>query len=306
MLQKIIKPKNCIFAFGIPTSRKDFYTDLRTQNKDFAKLVSGDQPEKEAWKKYKKSIIEVIREVEPVMKRTGVTVIHHLTLKDFKTILQERKADVVILFTHWKSELNRTCFTKQEYMDFLEEHPDFLEMVPHSSEVLEWLMENPGNLSSITGMKPPGQRNGRIPLVEFENQEVYANYDRIVFEHLYDLEVETYLDLLKNTSTGKVEFYDGLKDLYDITVQIPADYNRFIDLTVCMPEDLATALRKCRPHCHKKYKFDTPNGFKGVMARFALYFYMTLFIHLKRNDLTYLEAFEEVSFEFLESMKQGK
>jgi len=309
MLRKIIKPDACIFAFGIPTSYEDFYNDLQKENKDFAKSVEMKckKAGKDPWEKYHKDIIEVIRKVEPIMKDAGVTVINKLTLKAFGEILQDNKADVVILLAHLKKEPNCACFTKQGYIDFLEKHPDFLEYIVHSCEVLEWLCKNGKNLNSLAKTKLTEQKKlGKTPLVEIKNGIVHVKYDDIVYDHLKEMKLETFFELLKCTNTSKIEFYDGLKALYDITIQIPLDFNRFIDLNICMPEDFATVLRKCRPHCHVKYKFDTPDptGSKGVIPRFVLYFYMTLFIHMKRKELTYLQAFKEVSCEFLKQSKR--
>jgi hypothetical protein len=309
MLRKIIKPENCIFAFGIPTSKEDFYNDLQRENKDFAKSVEMKckRAGKDPWEKYNKDIIHVIRKVEPMMKDLGVTVIHQLTLKDFGEILQSNRFDVVILLTHLKEEPNCACFTKKGYMAFLAKHPDFLEDIVHSCEVLEWLGKNQTNFSSLATTVLSGQRKlGKTPLVEIKNGIVHVKYDDIVYYHLKEMKLETFLELLKCTNTSKIEFYDGLKDLYEITMQIPADFNRFIDLNICMPEDFTTVLRKCRPHCHVKYKFDIPDptGSKGVIPRFVLYFYMTLFIHMKRKELTYLQAIKEVLFEFLKQSKK--
>jgi len=312
MLQKIIKPGNCIFAFGIPTAKEDFYTDLHKENKDFAKSVAMkcQKAGKDPWEKYHKDIIEVIQKVEPVMKDLGVTVIHQLTLNDFGQILQGDRFDVVILLTHLKEEPNCTCFTKPGYMAFLAKHPDVLEDIVHSCEVLEWLGKNQADFSSLATTRLSGQRNlGKTPLVEIKNDIVHVKYDDVVYDHLKEMKLETFLELLKCTNTSKIEFYDGLKDLYEITMQIPADFNRFIDLNICMPDDFAAVLRKCRPHCHVKYKFDTDEHTpelpptKGVIPRFMLYFYRTLFIHMKRKDLTYLQAIIEVSKEYLKQSR---
>ena len=305
MLQKIIKPGNCLFAFAIPTSKEDFYHDLQKENKDYAKSVTKICP-RDPWKKYRKDIIEVILKVEPIMKNVGVTVIHQLTLKSFGEILHDNKFDVVVLLTHLKKEPNCSCFTKERYLTFLEKYPDFMDQVAHSGEASDWLHKNSKNLSFRAKAKLLEQRKWKnTPYVEFRNGLVHVKYDDVVYDHLENMKCETFYELLKRTNTSKIEFYDGLKDLYDVTMQIPADYNRFIDLNVCMPEDFAVVLRKCRPHCHVKYKFDTPNpaGLQGVIPRFMLHFYKTLFIHISRNNLTYLQAVEQVTAEYL---KQGR
>jgi len=308
MLQKVIKPGNCLFAFGIPTSKEDFYSDLQKENKDYAKLVARicKKTKKDPWQKYKKDIIEVIQEVEPVMKDVGVTVIHQLSLNAFGEILQDNKFDVVILLTHLKKEPNCSCFTKEGYISFLEKYPDFMENIVHSVEVLDWLCRNSKSLSFRAKTKLVTQRKwGEKHYVEFKNDLVHVKYDDVVYDHLKNMKCETFYQLLKRTNTSKIEFHEGLRDIYDVTMQIPPHYNRLIDLNSCMPEDFAVVLRKCRPHCHVRYKFDTENPYRhqGLIPRYMLFFYKTLFTYIPRKNLTYLQAFEQVAAEYL---RQGK
>ena len=69
----------------------------------------------------------------------------------------------------------------------MEKHPDFLEDIVHSCEVLEWLSKNQANFSSLATNNLSGQKElGKTPLVEIKNDTVHVKYDDIV----YDFEVD--------------------------------------------------------------------------------------------------------------------
>jgi hypothetical protein len=300
VLDEIIKPGDCTLAFGIPLSQDEFMADCESEDKDFFKTF-------DVWKCYEHLFISHFREIEPVLLDLGVTVIHRLTLNDFGHLFKNSKAKIIILFTHWKEEKNHTCFKQQDYLEFLERHPAFLETVQHSRELLEWLLVNCNRLKSLIKVKLSKRKKGKPKsLVEIKGGEIHANYKEIVRRYLKEIEVETYVELLRNTFTSKVEFYDGLKGLYDIIQQVPANFHGLLDLTVCRCQDLTTALKKCRPHCYFKYKidmFEEKNGDK-VLADMMLHFYKILFKHLNRTQLTYFEAYREVIEGFSERLLQ--
>jgi len=309
MLQKIIKPENCIFAIGIPTSRNNFDQDLFTENKDFVKIHAGgrrNQPE-EVWKKYENDIVKVLDNVIPVIQKAGCRFQRNLTFEKFKELVNTSENEVIILFTHWKNNPNHTVFTRHRYINFLEAHPDFLEHITHSSETLKWLLGAISHSRSLLNQKLQQQeQEGNTPLVELKNDFVLVDYDNIVYHHIKKLAPDTFLELLKNTHSSEVEFHDGLKDLYEIVTVIPQDFDRMICLDICSAYDLAVALKKLRPSCHLNFKHDIPaEGFNpGVIPRFMLFFYMALFIHLSQKSSTYLQAFKDISFEFLEEEKK--
>ncbi len=120
VLDKIIKPRDCILAFGIPTSKDDFMKDLESENKDFAKTIPG------RWFQYETIIMRVLQEVELVLKELGVTVIHNLTLDGFGNLLKENTAKIIILFAHWKEE----TISKVEFYDGLKGLDDIIAQIP--------------------------------------------------------------------------------------------------------------------------------------------------------------------------------
>lgn len=301
IVEDIVKPEDCVFAFGIPTSKEDFLKDQNSENKDFARTVKGN------WLQYKTGVVNILRAVEPIIRDLGVRIIHRLTFRDFAGLFKDRKAKIILLFTHWKDEPNRTVFSKQEYLGFLKKHADFLEFVPHERALLEWIKTNCNQLDSLAGIKLSGQKGQEeAPIVRVKQQEIEADYDQIVFDYLREISADTYLELLRHSTTSEVEFYDGLKSIYEIVCQIPARYQGFLDLNVCQCDDLTMALRKCRPACHFKFKRDDPEEDEdaGVKPDSMLLFYLIFFKHLASRNLSYLQAFKEVFAAFIKLSKR--
>jgi hypothetical protein len=300
VLDEIIKPVDCILAFGIPLSKDEFMADCESGDKDFFKKF-------DVCNCYEHLFISHFREIEPVLSDLGVTVIHHLTLNDFGHLFKNSKAKIIILFTHWKEEKNHTCFKQQDYLEFLDRHPAFLDYTVHRPDLLSWLLKRNNSLKSLVEAKLEKQKKHKnMPLIGIKGNEIYGDYDEIIRRHLSEMEEGTYVELLRNTFTSKVEFFDGLKGLYDIIQQVPTNFHGLLDLTVCRCQDLTTALKKCRPHCYFKYKinmFDEKNGDK-VLADMMLHFYKILFKHLNRSRLTYFEAYREVIKGFSERLLQ--
>lgn len=298
IVKKIIKPKDCALAFGFPSSRDEFMLDRESKDKDLAKTITG------GWFQYEVMFLKILNRVEPMLKKLGVKIICRLTLDDFGKLFKEKNT-VIILFTHWMKEPNSTYFNRNDYVKFLEDHPDFMEYVGHSKELLEWLSRNSRSLKSIALQKLSNKKGDeRTNIVMFKDNKVYADYDQIVCQHLKEIQVNTYLELLRNTNTSKVEFFDGLKGLYDIVERIPVDFYGVLDLNVCEVEDLVFALRKCRPDCHPIYKIEPIHKNEreregvGVNPAFMLCFYLVLFKRLRSKDLTYFDALVDIVGEF--------
>lgn len=102
--RKIIKPENCVLAFGIPTTESDFVENLKSFNKGFSQFFK-DQYGERALKEYIRQILDDLRTIEPILTELGLQIIHKLSLKTFGELFQQSKYDVIILFSHWEYDL---------------------------------------------------------------------------------------------------------------------------------------------------------------------------------------------------------
>jgi hypothetical protein len=97
-----------------------------------------------------------------------------------------------------------------------------------------------------------------------------------------------------------VEFYDGFVPYHAIIERVPVDFDRILDLSVCHPDPLVDALEVGRPQCLIRR---AKRG-KKVIPRDWLYFFLALFTHLKDQDLTYIQAVEDVITAALEIIER--
>lgn len=95
--RRIVKPSNCAFVFGIPTSQEGFRMAEQSNNADFAKGFAG------GWAQYYLQFVRDLESVEPLLRKWGVVVIHNATFGDFAKVFSGR-FDVVILFSHWDDD----------------------------------------------------------------------------------------------------------------------------------------------------------------------------------------------------------
>jgi hypothetical protein len=114
---KIVKPRDCILAFGIPTSEADFRADLRSVCKDFARNFNG------LWARYEAEFIDPLVKVERIIRNLDTRVVHGLTLARFGALVAT--ADVFILFTHWIGE-------QVEFADGLQPIAPIVEAIPQT------------------------------------------------------------------------------------------------------------------------------------------------------------------------------
>lgn len=95
--RRIVKPRNCAFVFGIPTSQEGFRVAEQGKSADFLKRFKG------GWTQYYLQFVRDLESVEPLLRKWGVAVVHDATIGDFARLLVE-SYDVVILFSHWQGD----------------------------------------------------------------------------------------------------------------------------------------------------------------------------------------------------------
>jgi hypothetical protein len=191
--KKIIKPENCVLAFGIPTSKEVFFNAQNHPNKDFAKKFKG------IWAKYDLEIVSNIQKIDPILSELGATVVHNLTLDDFGNLFHNQKYDVIILFSHWKANAI-------EFHDGLAEIPAIINRIPTDfSGIIDLSVCHPEQLTIDLRKERPNC------LVRFTNQDatpyLWLSFYRALLHHLKQHE-RTYLEALEEVIAaflGKVK-----------------------------------------------------------------------------------------------------
>jgi hypothetical protein len=113
----------------------------------------------------------------------------------------------------------------------------------------------------------------------------------ILFSHWTENVIERDKD--KSIIYDAVEFPDGFITIPKIIEQIPSHLTGVIDLCVCHPKPLVTALRLHCPNCLVKY-IDKP-----ATPAYWMYFYLALFRYLKSNPSNYSVALDKIIEGFL-------
>jgi hypothetical protein len=116
----VVKPRDCVIAFGIPITREAFFHALRTpQGRDFVPNCCPD------WQDYYFQIVSYTDRFVPLLEQLGAVVVRDVSLKKFGELLREAQQTVVILFSHWRSEA-------VEFADGLAPVPAVVREVPNS------------------------------------------------------------------------------------------------------------------------------------------------------------------------------
>jgi hypothetical protein len=180
----VVKPSDCIMAFGIPTSRKAVSDALANPaNRDF---VVNCCP---VWEKYDFEIVSEVEFVEPAIKSLGVRVVHNLTLEDFGELFRQQPY-AIILFCHWQNEAI-------EFADGVKPVPALISKVPDAfSGLLDLCVCHPESLAvSLHNSRPNClTRYTNTPAIP----AYWLYFYWALFKVLRDSDM-TYLDALETT-----------------------------------------------------------------------------------------------------------
>jgi hypothetical protein len=89
-------PKPYCIAFGIPTTRREFFRSLSAPESDYAKRWLG------GWVQYRAQFVTDLDTVAPDLERAGVDLVRDLRLKQLPALFLNRR--VVVLFSHWAGD----------------------------------------------------------------------------------------------------------------------------------------------------------------------------------------------------------
>lgn len=118
--RRVIKPRDCVLAFSIPTTREAFFHALRNpERRDFIPNCCPD------WQDYHFQIASYMERLVPSLETLGTSVERDLTLRGFGALLRRAQHPVIILFSHWRSDA-------VEFADGIAPLPAIIREVPDS------------------------------------------------------------------------------------------------------------------------------------------------------------------------------
>lgn len=94
--ERIIKPRDCVLAFGIPTSEAAFRRDRDDPRKEYAKRFAG------GWPHYSSQFVSHFARATRALARLGVSVRTELTLEQYGELFSAGQFGVVALVSHWR------------------------------------------------------------------------------------------------------------------------------------------------------------------------------------------------------------
>jgi hypothetical protein len=99
---------------------------------------------------------------------------------------------------------------------------------------------------------------------------------------------------------GAVELDEGTVAIETLVDAVPQDFEGFLDLCVCHPRNLASALWEARPRCRVKRLNNV------AQPDFWLYFYGTLFHRLHQEPTSYPKALVRTRDELTRKARDGR
>lgn len=93
---RISRPRDCVFAVGIPTSQVEFEEKQEIDDTFAARFNT--------YARYEKTIAEPLRYAGQMLTKIGVRVIQGLSLPVFSALFGDERVHVIVLFSHWLDE----------------------------------------------------------------------------------------------------------------------------------------------------------------------------------------------------------
>lgn len=125
-----------------------------------------------------------------------------------------------------------------------------------------------------------------IPVFKEMGVTIEYNVTLEMFGNLFSQNFQV-ITLFSHWREDAVEFSDGFADIASIVEQIPINFVGVLDLCVCHPKPLVTALKETRPHCLIR---DTN---RKATPYIWLFFYLCLFKQMQSENVSYFDALEK-------------
>lgn len=262
------KLEKCVIAFGIPTqitTECEFKKVIKNACQNNAANHKSFICQFSNWKSYK-SFISRVNAFESILTQIGVTVIHDLKFDEFGDLFENY--EVIVLFSHNAASPNDPA--RIEFQDMRNngekcQKPMFLKELGLSPRKLHKLF-----LAASLAMRC------RREQTSFLRKNFF--FVRILF-----------------LARCKVCTFPIFKDLDSLIAKIPSDYSGFIDFLSCKPtaNELA-AIRERGPDI-------VVRGIeKHLSANIQLYYCLCLFIQMYCDEISYLEASDQVTSCFID------
>jgi len=146
--QFVIRPEQCVIAFGIPLTETGFRADLARDDKDFAKQF-------QYWGRYHSEIASTVERLEPVLRGLGVQVVRDVPLNEFGQLFRKPEFRVVTLFSHWQ-KADGVQEASVEFADGLKKVSSIVDEVPDSfSGVIDLCVCHPDELAAALRKRCP-------------------------------------------------------------------------------------------------------------------------------------------------------
>lgn len=197
--RRIVKPENCVLAFGIPTSKEEFTESRKRGNRRFASLFDR-RFGAEALKEYRIQFLNDLERLEPVLKDLGLHMEHGITLRDLRTQFHGNKYDVVVVFTHSEGEA-------LELTDGFADASAILHQVPQSfSGIIDLCVCNPVAIALELRCNRPNL------LIRYSKTELepyfWLYFYRVLFQYLKEQDI-TYLKAVEDVTFGFLKIAKG-------------------------------------------------------------------------------------------------
>ena len=91
---RVSRPRDCVFAVGIPTSEPGYRQSLQAPGERFAKRHG-------TFSQYWHQIVHPFHLLTERVTRLGVRLVRDLTLAEIGSLCSDERVHVLILFSHW-------------------------------------------------------------------------------------------------------------------------------------------------------------------------------------------------------------
>jgi hypothetical protein len=244
----IVYPADCAFAVTVPTTQREFVSDLHDERKDFVRGFFADSPlaDEDKWRLYQPRA-NAMNRLLARLQQQRVTVVRRATLADWRDV--QRTTAVAILFSHWRSGLLHAgdiCWTTlRRLMTGIPRVGD----TPESRIAAASDGEHEADEAQIVDRLNHillTRTLGEHPWLTSRPEIIAASAEHRVYMNRRFL-AQSFPGAFRGDTS--VEFADGLRCLDDVAAVTEPGFTGVIDLSVCNSVLLAEMIKQRAPRC---------------------------------------------------------